>query len=704
MKKLSLVAWMTMKAAAAGVRPSRYSMLAYTGGKLRVNGIPLPVVVDLAGLQVSAGAPILIDHKNTVDHTFGQIEEIENDGRTLSLAGPITGVSPTVESVIAMASGASGSPQHRWQASITCHLLDWVEVSAGQQQNVNGQMHAGPFIWSKVSKLTETSILAAGADSETVVTLAASAASDEGMIAMSFEDWLKSLGLDVTALSPEAKDVLMKSFAAQQGGETPVVAAETEAPMKEEEKEPVVVAAGAGAPSIDLARQRKAYGNEARRIAGIEAVTGGFLEIRATAVEKNWTVEQTENAVLKKKLAGGAPAGHVRTPENSPLVIQAALCQASKLPNIEKHFDDKTLQAAHTEYRGRASLSELLLQAAVGNGYIRKGNRFSRLLPSEIDEVLTYAIPPRGSDLRLQAAASGGDLASALSNVANKFALQGYDTTKGMEVAMKISGSARSVSDYKEVTSFRLVDSGEYELIGANGKVSHGTLDTQSYTNRVKDRAKMYRITRVDIINDDLGLLDQVRELLGAGSARTFLKVFWTEFLADASTFYTTARGNYMEGASTPLDHTSLAAAEKLFLDQTTPQGTPLDIEAKYLLVPTGLGVTARELHQSTNLVGVSTGKNPQTNIFAGQFEPLIAPHLNNTAIGGSTTAWYLLPEPTPGLRVIERCYLNGQESPEVETAEAAFDENGGVQFKARFTFGVKKQEYRAAVKSKGAA
>ena len=74
--------------AAEGSRPRRFEILAYSGGTLPVDGFPLPVVVDLQGLEASGSIPILIDHKNSVETSLGSTDAIINDGSQLILAGP----------------------------------------------------------------------------------------------------------------------------------------------------------------------------------------------------------------------------------------------------------------------------------------------------------------------------------------------------------------------------------------------------------------------------------------------------------------------------------------------------------------------------------------------------------------------------------------------------------------------------------------
>ena len=76
---------------------------------------------------------------------------------------------------------------------------------------------------------------------------------------------------------------------------------------------------------------------------------------------------------------------------------------------------------------------------------------------------------------------------------------------------------------------------------------------------------------------------------------------------------------------------------------------------------------------------------------------------LHNAAYtGNSSKAWYLLADPND-LPVIEVAFLNGQESPTIETADADFNVLG-VQMRGYHDFGVALQDPRGGVKAKGEA
>ena len=69
---------------------------------------------------------------------------------------------------------------------------------------------------------------------------------------------------------------------------------------------------------------------------------------------------------------------------------------------------------------------------------------------------------------------------------------------------------------------------------------------------------------------------------------------------------------------------------------------------------------------------------------------------------GNSGKAWYLLADPND-MPVIEVAFLNGQQMPTVESADADFN-TLGIQMRGYHDFGVAKQEPRGGVKMKGEA
>jgi hypothetical protein len=361
--------------------------------------------------------------------------------------------------------------------------------------------------------------------------------------------------------------------------------------------------------------------------------------------------------------------------------MEAALCVAGKLPNVEEHFQEPVLQTAHERFHGRMGLQELLLEAAWANGYTGRTFR---------------------SDMRgvLLAAFSTFSLPGILSNTANKFLLQAFTA---VESNWRAIAATRAVTDFKQVTSHRLVADLMYEEVGPDGELKHGKLSEESFVNQAKTYGKMFSITRTDLINDDLGALTAVPSQLGRGAALKLNDVFWRTFL-DNSTFFKTANKNYAEGADTALSIDGLTKAEQLFLDQTGPDGFPLAITPEILLVPNALYAIAQQLMNATEIRedgNTSAKKYPTNNPHAGKFRVHRSSYLSNALLSGnSSKAWYLLADPA-NMPTIEVVFLNGVENPAVESAEADF-KNLGIQFRGVFDHGTARVSPLGGVKLKG--
>jgi len=179
--------------------------------------------------------------------------------------------------------------------------------------------------------------------------------------------------------------------------------------------------------------------------------------------------------------------------------------------------------------------------------------------------------------------------------------------------------------------------------------------------------------------------------------------VVWTIFLDNAA-FFTAGNRNYLEGADTALSIDSLTNAEKAFLDQVDSDGKPIGIMPAILVVPTSLSAYGTQLYKAVEIRDTTANtKYPVNNPHQGKFRVEVSRYLANSHYtGNSDKAWYLLADPGD-LPVIEVAFLNGQESPTIETAEADFNVLG-IKMRGYHDFGGALQDPRGGIKSKGAA
>jgi phage major head subunit gpT-like protein len=626
----------------------RFTMVAYTGEPLRVEGWRFPVVVDLEGLSIpSQRRPVRFGHSMYAG--VGHTERIAVEAGRLIAEGIVSRDTGAAREVVA--SGKRGFP---WQASIGAQVAQAEFVRAGKSVTVNSRTFEGPLYVARRTVLGEISFVDLGADGNTTATIAAQQQESELMDESKDKEVLDNG-------APEApQDDVARDEATGAGTEAGPAASATPAPAVN--------------PVADIRAQALA---ETKRIAAIRSILGGRLpEIEARAIAEGWTPDRTELEKLRVTRPK-APAVHVTETAVTGQVLEAACMQAARVEKLERYFEAPVLDEADRQFDGRLGLAELIVEAARANGYV---GRERRVTP----EMLRYAF---GREIR--AAASTIDIGGILSNVVNKFLLEGFFS---VERTWRNICAVRNVSDFKTVTSYRLIGKDQYEQVAPGGELKHGTLGEQAYTNKADTYGLLLAIDRRDIINDDLGAITTVPRKLGRGSGLKINDIFWSIFMNNAA-FFSSGNSNYLTGADTALSIEGMSKAEKAFLDQTDPDGKPLGAMPAVVLVPTALSAMATVLYKSLEVRDTTAStKYPIANPHTGKFRAEVSRYLSNTQYTGySEKAWYLLADPID-LAVIEVAFLNGQEAPTIETADADFNVLG-VQMRGYHDFGVALQE-----------
>jgi phage head maturation protease len=444
------------------------------------------------------------------------------------------------------------------------------------------------------------------------------------------------------------------AIAAEAAEELPTMAADANKTPADEAQAPVVEATAKDAVEIKST---------------VEITASDELSAKIDAFTKK--VENMEKLIAARDERPAAPAVHVvKDSAPSSEVIEASFALQGGLPGVEKKYRPEVLEAAH-KARREISISEVLLQAAAANGY--DGPR--RVTSSTLRPILA-------------AAWATHSIADILSSTVNKFLLAGFDS---VESAWRRISAVRSVNDFKTVTSYRLNGSFKFDAVSNGGELKNAAANDEKREISASTYGIMTSVTRTDLINDDLGALTAVPQRIGRGGALKLNDVFWAEFVDDGS-FFTSGRANLSAG-SLALSVANLKALATKYRKLKDPDGNPVAVEPRILLVPPDLELTAAEIMGSTLLhsATAAAGGVPERNVMAGRYDVVSSVYLTNT------TDYYLLASPAD-LPVMEVAFLNGQQSPVVETAEADFN-TLGVQMRGYFDFGCAKAEYLAGVK-----
>jgi hypothetical protein len=365
-----------------------------------------------------------------------------------------------------------------------------------------------------------------------------------------------------------------------------------------------------------------------------------------------------------------------------------------------REYGEQTMHATARRFKGNLGLEEAILIAANANGYIGR----QRISTGNWRHVLNAAIPIQASGF------SSVDLSGILGNVANK--AMAREAQNPVYLTPQLTGAV-SHSNFYSHTVYSLALNGELTEVAPTGELEHLDLTQESYTRQVKTRGAVLRLSRTDIVNDDLGAFDRNATTLARKAFTTREKVFFTLLMASGAgaSHFTAARGNYLTTASSAFGATGMAYAIKGFMDLTGPDGDPILVTPTIVLLPPTLYATGQILLGPANAL-VVTGMastsaltmGGSTNPYAGRFTLLSSPYLENTAITGNSVAyWYVFASPGD-LPCYEIAYLNGAQQPTVEYFGLDTEADTlGVAWRAYWDFGVAAAEWRGGVKLAGA-
>lgn len=628
-------------AVARGDKRPSVSVIAYDGGEIRLPGWGI-VVVDLSAADVSGQIPILANHGEQMDDIAGQGQASIRDGKIL-VSGVLTDATPAGQRAIALA--RSGVMP---QASIGFMPTRRESVRAGQTVVVNGRtFKAGDegLTVIRAGKLREISLVPVGANAGTEVTIAAQQRNrDMAKTPHLTEEQIENVEIPNECRHPWDREGLttQQRILARWNG------TQFSNPAIRQQLEPVMVRAASG-------------------------------EVDFTTFENAILKAQLRDVELRRlhdELPRGPAIHGSQRDLTTPRTIEAALLchmghEELAVKTLGEHAVEagKMMRATHM-----LDLCKASLQAA------------HREIPSSRDEMI-------------RASFSTTELAGTLGAASNKIVMESYATVPSVArvVARKLSAN-----DFKTHTGYRMTGDSKFDEVGPGGEIHHGTLGESSFTFQIATYAKMFGLTRTELINDDLSAFDEVPRMIGRGAAVKLEEIFWTLVLANTGSFFHNDNANLKTSAA--LSVSGLTAAVTLMRQMVDTQGVPVLVQPKYLVVPPELEAVADQLFSSLNLA-VTQAITPSTaalmeadgNPFKGKYQPLVVPHLSSDSFSGySASSWYLFGDPRD-VAAFGIGYLNGVERPTIETSDVDFSQLG-IQYRGYMDFGVCQIDSRGAV------
>lgn len=699
------------------MNPSRFDILAYTGGKLRVEGFDLPVVVDLAGLTAEGAIPITIKHDTGDATILGQTDPdaILNDGKSLLLGGQITAdpeLSPSVKRVIAMAGNG-----HKWQASIGAQIEESTDVAAGQTISVNGQDLAGPFTLATRSVLRETAVLGMGADRKTSVVLSA-----EAILTLKAEPMAKEEAATEDPTTPDdfetycttedAKAALQNGYAAYLRNSAAALETATvdEAATDESVTEPDPMAAAPADPTepdptkkkeppmsadakldvkaqvdLNIKAARKAAADEISRQAEIKAKCAGDDVLIAKAIGEGWDMVRAELEFVKRQRSQ-APAGHSHsgTPGDMLQAIQCGMLMRAGVDLGHRSFGTQTALALGLPAWLRAGINAENKQKALEAGWKFRDYSMVDLCKAAagIDGGRSEFLDGSNKGF-VRAAVSGGSLTEIFTTNMNALMLQKLD-----EAPDSTQGWTRETdaANFQLMERIRLVKGGNLTKHTRGGTADHATRDSQAESYRIARYSQQFAIDEQDIIDDHFQALKDMPDEMALACGRLRPDLVYYVLMSNPTL---TASGAALFSASQPAGITggsaqsNLATGAALAADKLQAamaamfnfreNGVGLNLHPTHILVPMVLWGTAANLLYGQTIV--ATGSTDLTLGDAsaiaeiqkkfGRIEIVSDQRLTNgvvdpntgSAASGSSTTWRLVSNRVP---TIEVAYLRG--------------------------------------------
>lgn len=264
---------------------------------------------------------------------------------------------------------------------------------------------------------------------------------------------------------------------------------------------------------------------------------------------------------------------------------------------------------------------------------------------------------------------------------------QGYAEVETTFEAWTVEGT---LSDFKTAYRYKLGGAQEPELIPENGEFTRAKLDKEKTAVQLGTDGIAWDYTRQLFINDDLDILAKFPYRFAAAFKRKINRLAYT---ALAGITYNSANGNLAVNAGAPSTETLSAARQLLRKQKDFSKKYSLNLNAKYLIIPSTYETTAEQLLRS--LADPAGSHSGVANVFRNSLDIVVDTALDDI----NADAWYIAAAKNQ-VEGIEISYLNGNKTPILESKDS-FDTLAR-SFRMYLDFGIAALDYRGFVKNVG--
>lgn len=409
---------------------------------------------------------------------------------------------------------------------------------------------------------------------------------------------------------------------------------------------------------------------------------------------------------------GDAPAGHVRTRDQSTQALQAGMLLRLGVDLQNPVF---ATNEAGAMLRRDHSRGAWLHQA---NQQIARGGQLNPEFERSMDAAHQYRDFSLVDFCRAALQSSGGtvpgDRADMIKRALSTATLQNvFSTSVNMQLLAGYLGFGDTTRDWTfeaDVDNFKTQERGRLEkadglALLARGKTeaNHITFSDSKESYVIERYAGQFIVDERDIIDDSFGgISSHTPAELGEMAAEKRPELVYSILLGnptmrDSVALFNAAHSNLAGSAA--LDATTLEAMRAAMAKQTE-NGRTIQTMMRFLIVPEALRFTAMRLVESVELLDTTASKIAGTyNPHRGLFQVISDPRLDNGigALSGSGTTWYGAAQKSR--HGIEVGYLRGSgRAPRIETFMLTGG-TWGMGWKCNIDIGAKAIDWRGLAK-----
>ncbi|MBV2094486.1 MAG: ATP-dependent Clp protease proteolytic subunit [Candidatus Thiodiazotropha sp. (ex Codakia orbicularis)] len=297
----------------------------------------------------------------------------------------------------------------------------------------------------------------------------------------------------------------------------------------------------------------------------------------------------------------------------------------------------------------------------------------------------------------VRAAMTTSDFPDLLSGLAGKSLMLGYENEPASHRRWT---RAVEVDDFKPVTRVAISEAPELLEVLEHGQYEEGHLSDRAESYQLKTYARVMKLTRQAIINDDLGGFTRIPVAYGASAARkeadlVYQLLISNPSMSDGFALFSAEHSNQSTHGSA-LSLISLSAGRLIMRTQKGPNGGYLNIIPRYLIVPAWMESEALAFLSNEHFERVVDGDTIRSKLsWVRDLELVVDPRLD----ADSSTAWYLAGG-TEQIDTVEVAHLTGWKN--VLTEDRRKFEDDSYEVKALLDFACQAIDWVGLYKNPG--